>query len=1452
MQLTNLTAKLAVADNMNIDLANRAVESVINGYQKQSDAIGFATHVVDSWTKIAHNAQSSATDLAEALSRTGAAAKAVGVDFDTTTALASAMIKSTGRSGAEVGNALKSLFSSIHSKKALAQLQELGIEMYRTDENGQKHFRKLHDVFVDLMITSRTTSRNMEKDLLAISGGKFQWSKVASVLGSYQDFIHAYGMSISSAGFSNDQIAAQLDTISRKMQQLKATMTGIAAGVGASGLSAYIKSLISSLNGFAQAIQRIPTQTYEMIGSFVKWGAIGASTILIVRTLVKGIVGMQTAFKLMATAEAAETVATQANTLSKLKNNASRLLGINAARSQATATMLSAGALTAEAGAAGAATVATGGFAATVTAATAGLNLILAAVAAAVVAFLGYNSVVGTAIEETDSLAQKAKDDITVQQQQIDNLEAQKDFIATLCEAHVKYQEAINNSKEGTEQHIHAEEDLKATDKELADVIGEDAASNIDWSRNVQDIIKQEQGVFTKKIENEKQKLAEAQKAQIQYTQNQIEWTKNRINALKNEGYGWDALKDVIEKFVRFLGGALVRIGENLKNLQDSIRETPILGKIAKMTGFGEIGSGSREALNSMIAAGNSMQSYSGQSIVDSLKNMPIVGGIGQFAIDHFYGFSGFFGSHSNRKNELAYQEEDLTKLEKELIEQKIQFYRDNTNPTNSDDSGEVSDGGDDKKGKKDKSPKGAKEADNSIEAMLYRHMTKDLKLSHAQAIGELANIQQESQFNYQANNGTHRGLYQFDSTRWGRYQDWLDRTGRTDSAVSQVDFRNLFESKEVEYEAKQQRRYLLSGATTPREYAAAFNEFIERSGEKEGSVGFANRMRYADELDKRMAKGNGEENFDDVLGARTEAYKALKEQYDEEIEKLQTERAKVGQGISAEEKIKIFEKMMGVDKGGDNVIFAEVKKAQKDYAKLLLEGAKEEAKRTEATKKAADTQTKAVEKMADGEIAFAEKIGLINKADVRNYNYEKNERNYATNKPLLDAKLGATVDLSKGSAKEMMAVYQKLLYAKSDMERKQYAERIFYLSRDVEATSKALNEELKLEESYQKKRRELNEEAFTEKNRYALKFIDSLSTAIGNGLEGILNRTKSFAEAFKDIFKAVVNDIIKLFSEDFAKRIKKWLTNIIFKPKATGNEAGSFYDMDNLLGGRSNKKRGDGFDLMSWAGGKNGLSLLGGGRKGTNPFLQAMGLTPNLASQVKATVTPVVYTLRNSVKTTFDSLSNLTTQGMNTISAGVQTGTQAMEMTFGQYKQVEVMTNEVGDNAIVAKNQATAATVRTTTATMMGWLMAVLALFSLFGGHKGDKTSTSTSSENLGRAPETYYMTPTPVLQSTNYQVPSFDVGGNIEEDMFAFVHKNEMILTPEQADVIRNTAKNNSNGNVGMGNGGGANIKSNISVSTVDSKGFDRVLKNYTRDLSKNVKRGIRNGYLNSKGLI
>jgi hypothetical protein len=259
----------------------------------------------------------------------------------------------------------------------------------------------------------------------------------------------------------------------------------------------------------------------------------------------------------------------------------------------------------------------------------------------------------------------------------------------------------------------------------------------------------------------------------------------------------------------------------------------------------------------------------------------------------------------------------------------------------------------------------------------------------------------------------------------------------------------------------------------------------------------------------------------------------------------------------------------------------------------------------------------------------------------------------------------------------------------------------------------------------------------------------------------------------------------------------------------------------------------------------------MGKGKGKGNVLVNALGLN-NFATSVKSAVQPGLLMLRNQAQLTVQDISNVSQQGMQMMYTGLQTGTQMMGVTYQGYKVTQVATEQMGNSAIVASSQSTAATVQATTAQMMGWLMAVLALFSLFGGGGGgSSTETSTSSVNLGRSPDSYYMTPTPVMQSTTFNVPSFDIGGNIERDMFAMVHKGEMVLTPEQADVIRNTARTNSNVG-GMSGGANANIKSNVTVSTVDSRGFERVLNDYNRQLSKNVKKGIRNGYLNAKGLM
>ena len=1264
--------------------------------------------------------------------------------------------------------------------------------MYKVDADGQKHFRNLHDVFMDLMITSHTTSKNMEKDLLAISGGKFQWSKVASVLGSYRDFLHAYTMSLDSTNFSKGQLEAQLDTITRKFEQLKATMTGIATGIGASGLSAYIKNILSSLNAFAKSLQGIPTYVWKIIGGLVALATAVGSALVVFKLLTAGISAVTTGVGLYTTAVTAGAIATE--------------------------------------GMAAAATVATGG-----------LNILLGLVVAGVAAFLGYNAIVSSNIEAINNEAQALEDSVQVKRQEIEMSEKQGELIETLCNNHVKLQEALANSKEGTEQHKQAEEDLKVTDQELTAIIGEDAMKQIDWNGDLQGSIKGLKDEHSKKTKQLRLELAQSLEAQAAYQEAEQQRIEATITNLETEGTAWTVLGHIIESVLHGIGSAMVTMGEGLQAMGGKVKEIfPSAGEWLQAQG------------SSIMLSGIKHQNFHSEWSDDR------VGSPAEIAA---------------QKAKLAQSKVASNKARLEA--EAIRGTGGESNPYSNvsggqEDSGIITDDPNkDKTGTKGtkgtKTPKGAKEADNSPMAMSYRYLTSAKNLDKNFVAGLLGNAIRETggwDLNPDADNGSHRGLFQWsynDASRTGRWYDFMDTflkernisesqywaMDKDQKRILQLDF-GLYEMQEGK-EWASYKKILDQRPSTPEQWASLINQHFERSGEPAGSPIDMERQGNARQIAEKYGKNNGEINYTDIDSLIKKNYQEVKRVYDEKLESLKYEREKIGQSVSASEKLNLYKEIVNPND------FAALKEARKDYKALLLEAVKEERKRLEASKSATDTQVKAIEKMADAEIAFAEKLGLINKSDVRKYNYEKNESNYARQKPILDAKLGATVDLQKATADEMLAVYQQLIYAQSELEARHYAEKLFYLSRDVDATQKALNEEFKLEETYQNKRRELNEEAFLHKSRYALTFIDSLTKGIEEGLEGILNRTKSFAEAFRDIFKGLVQDIIKLFSQDFAERIKKWLSNAIFKPKATGNKAGAYEDIVGMksAGGKSIGGDNNSFNLIGWA--QNSLSSLGGGTDkgkgvGQNPLVKALG-GYSFASEMRKAVQPGMIALRNTTQMTINGMSNITQQGMQTISGGIQTGTQAMTMTWQGMEVSKQMATEMGNAGIVANSQATAATVQATTAQMMGWIMAVLALFSLFGGGGGSSTTETHDSVNLGRSPDSYYMTPSPVLQSTTFNVPSFDIGGNIEQDMFAMVHKGEMVLTPEQAEVIRSSAR--TGGNIGNGSAN-ANVKSSINVTTVSSRGFEQVLRDYNRDLSKNVKKGIRNGYLNAKGLV
>ena len=158
---------------------------------------------------------------------------------------------------------LKTLYGSIHTKEAIAQLNALGISVYKIGEDGSKQFRKAQDVLLDLAVTAQGSKQSMEEVYKSIAGGRMQWSKAGATLGDYKEFIRTWGQAVNSMGFTDKQVGMQLDTISRRIGTLKADLMSINVSAGKNGLATVIKETITFVDRFVVGLKQIPAWSIE-------------------------------------------------------------------------------------------------------------------------------------------------------------------------------------------------------------------------------------------------------------------------------------------------------------------------------------------------------------------------------------------------------------------------------------------------------------------------------------------------------------------------------------------------------------------------------------------------------------------------------------------------------------------------------------------------------------------------------------------------------------------------------------------------------------------------------------------------------------------------------------------------------------------------------------------------------------------------------------------------------------------------------------------------------------------------------------------------------------------------------------------------------------------------------------------------------------------------------------
>jgi TP901 family phage tail tape measure protein len=520
MQLTNISTALAVADNFSPEVANKAIESIISSFGKQKESVQFATHAMDAITSVSHNAQVSANDLAEAHMRSASAAHAVGVQFDELNAMIGVISRNTSLGGATVGQGIKSILNSIHSKKAIEELEKLNISIYKTGENGEKQFRKISDVLLDVAIKVPAVKTNMEEAFRDLGSGKFQVNKVSALLGDPNEYIRLLGQSINSAGFTQKQLVLQLDTIKRKAETVKTSLEQLVMTGGQAGASAYIKSWLDDINQFLKGLNEIPQGVYSTIGTFTKW----ATVIYAVKTALTFI---ETNLLTLTTITAANTVTTTAN----------------------------AAAITAEGAAAGRTAVAMETLGVATKAAGGIFGILTGILVAGGTALAVWAMSAGETAQKLEEQSQQTTDLITAKQSELEMTKQQIDHLETLGNAYTQLRNELVAVQGDEEKTAQIKQIMGTVEKELAQITGQAAADRILASDDIQGAIAQEQKVHEEKANQIQGNLSELVKAQRKLAQDTVDMANERIGAINQEAVAFDKAADSI-------GEALGRIDE--------------------------------------------------------------------------------------------------------------------------------------------------------------------------------------------------------------------------------------------------------------------------------------------------------------------------------------------------------------------------------------------------------------------------------------------------------------------------------------------------------------------------------------------------------------------------------------------------------------------------------------------------------------------------------------------------------------------------------------------------------------------------------------------------------------------------------------------------------------------------------------------------------------------------
>ena len=272
--------------------ATEAMIGIMAQWQLEAEDMAL---VMDKINITADNYSVTSQDLVDGLLRSSGAARVMNMSMEDTIGLLTVMREASGRTGAEVGNALNSILSYIQRPKSIDMLESLGISMFADEAKTQ--FRGVLDVFKDIASNWNTLSTEIQDGFVASADDAELFNEeLAGALGMQDEWNDLQQRDISQAsagvyrrnyfigmierlsnvqgvlnnmmdaeGYSMRENEKTMEALDKKQQSLKASMEALAVAAGDAGLGGSLKTLAQGGTGALNVINKMPKGMKDLV-----------------------------------------------------------------------------------------------------------------------------------------------------------------------------------------------------------------------------------------------------------------------------------------------------------------------------------------------------------------------------------------------------------------------------------------------------------------------------------------------------------------------------------------------------------------------------------------------------------------------------------------------------------------------------------------------------------------------------------------------------------------------------------------------------------------------------------------------------------------------------------------------------------------------------------------------------------------------------------------------------------------------------------------------------------------------------------------------------------------------------------------------------------------------------------------------------------------------------------